>query len=84
MKWVMLYENGDHELVETVISNVISSLSLPILDKNSANWIDEHIKEKNYSTFFRKRKSRPKSRWLHCKFHLIFFYYRIKTVSENL
>lgn len=37
MKWVMLYENVDHELVETVISNVISSLSLPILDKNSAN-----------------------------------------------
>ena len=46
MKWVMLYENFDHELVETVILNVISSPSLPILDKNSANWIDEHIKEK--------------------------------------
>ena len=30
MKWVMLYENVDHELVETVISNVISSPSLPI------------------------------------------------------
>ena len=41
-----LYENVDHELVETDIPNVIFSPSVPCLDKDTANRLDEHITEK--------------------------------------
>ena len=52
-----LYENVDHELVETDIPNVISSPSVPCLDKDTAKRLDEYITEKEVSQVLKEMKN---------------------------